>query len=735
MNFSSASKVSATIQATDDAARDRGENRNRIYNLFNGAPLVSEQDAKKLNLRVNCNWGEAAVLGQHGRRQYTNAFLSRGRFFKISIPDAPTEKQLAWSTFITRKINKVLTDSEEYMDLHEQQWASVLLQGIGIKLYESDDAWLPSYIAIEDLRVPTDTKCSLENLSWFAVRKAYTEGELSKKVFGKNSMPGWNKPEIQKILHAYHDSNTQDVTYDWNSEPEKMAELVKQNGGFYSSDAVPTIPLWHFYFYDDSKPKDCKWKLRVVSDMNTRGAPSSDKFLFDNGDKAIAKDRKHLLHIQYGDLNSKAPFLYHSVRSLGFLLMDPCFYTNLIRCRMVQHLHENMNIWLKSDDPAGRARAQKVELFDRCFIPPGVSVVPQTERHQMDASLAEYIMGDLKQLQKEASVSYTQDTEGQQQDETATSVMARVSSVNAMMSGLLSKAFRKEKFSYKEIGRRFCLSKSSDRDVIKFQKDCKEFGIPRVILNVEYWDVEPEVPMGAGNPTMETAKVQQLLSMRPMYDATAQQEILHEATVVITEDPRKAERWVPVDKERGLTDAQEHAEVAFAILMQGVPIRDRPGLNPMEIIETMLGLMAGVISRIEKTGGIATDGEIAGLQSVEQHIGQLINQMAQDKAEKARVKEYSDALGKLVNAIKGFAQRLQEQKQKQNGNGDGGKTQAMLIAAQTKAQITEKKSSQQQRHKETAFHMEQRRKDAEAYAEIQREHVKAVKRPSAFEPE
>lgn len=728
MKFTSAEKVQSTINAGDENARIRGENRERIYSLFNGEPMVSEADAQKMGLRVNVNWGEAAVIGQHGRRQYTNAFNSGRPFFKVKVNDAPEEHEASWSGKITKFLNRIMLNSEQYLELHDNQWAGVLVEGHGVKLWETKERWRPDYVAIEDFRVPTDTRCDLSNLVWFGVRKPYTEAELTKKIYGKYRDPGWNKSLIIPILEKYHDKTFEDVNYTWSTAPEKMAELVKQNGGFYASDAVPTIPLWHFYFLGD----DDRWYCRVVADQNTQGAVQGQKEFLYTSDKPFANELSNLIHVQYGDLNTKTPFLYHSVRSLGFLLMEPCFFSNLTRCRSVQHLHEMMNIWLRSTDPAGKARAKKVELFDRCFIPDGISIVPQAERHQVDQAYAQWVTAELEGLMKEASVSYTQDTEGRESDETATGVMARVASVNALMSGLLSKAFRKEKFAYIEMCRRFCLRDSRDADARRFQEYCRLQGIPKLFVNVDMWDVEPEVPMGSGNPTMEQAITQQLLGIRPLFDGPAQQEILHEATVAITGDPSKADRWAPVGKMGGITDAQEHAQLAFSTLMQGVPIPYKRGLNPIDQIETLLYLTAGVVTRIDNTGGLTTDQELSGLQTVigtpqdqTLSINGLIAQLAQDRGQKDKVKQYSDALSQLTNEIKGIAQRSQEAKQAamQNGNGQDGKIQAALINAQAKSKISEAKAAQNMQHKELSFHQEQQRKNIETAAEIERQNL------------
>lgn len=722
MNFSTPDKVTSTIDASEQVEATRATNRSKINDLLNGKPPLTADEAKKLNIKINVNWGEAAVLAHHARRQYNNAFTKRGSFFRVSLPLAPEDKRNEWEVTITQSINRVLKKSLPFLELYRNKFASVVAHGLGPQIWYSNDSWLPKFVPLEDLRVPTDTLVSLENLPWFAVRHYYTPGELVKKVFGKNTVPGWNKPLVQEILNQNKDKNFSSTNYNWIDNPEKMAEQYKQNLGFYSSDAAPTIPLWHFFHAED----DDTWRLKVVPVTGYNNVKVTDQFLFDSG-KPFANDLSHILHMQVGDLSSKAPFLYHSVRSLGFLLMEPCYWMNLFRCRFLQHGFESMNIWLRSTDPAGKAKAQKVELFDRAFLPEGVTVVPTNERHQIDSQTVETIMAQMRQLMSEAGASYTQEIDnGTAKEQTATETMAKVQQVNAMLSGLLGTAFNYEVFAYREICRRFCLSQSSDKDVQKFQKEMEECGIPRVHLNAERWDIEPEVPMGSGNPTMEMAQAQQLLSMRPMFPPEAQQEILHEAVTAITGDPRKAARWVPLDAANAVSDAQRDSEFAFGTLMQGVPVRMKPGLNPIDQIETLLSMSGGVLQRITATGNMATTQEVTGLSSVAQYVGALISQLAEDKAQGARVKQYSDALGQMMNALKGFAQRLQEQRQSQGDDGSGAKAQSDLLIAQTKAKIAASNAQQKMEHKQQAFIADQQRKDAQVKSDEQRKDFTAA---------
>ena len=472
--------------------------------------------------------------------------------------------------------------------------------------------------------------------------------------------------------------------------------------------------------------------MRIVPEEATvRGTPPNDNFLW-KSDEPVAPNWHQLLHCQYGDLSNKAPFMYHSVRSLGYALLEPCFYSNLTRNRMLQHLNDNMDISLRISDPAEKARPQLQEFGNYKVLRSGMSVVPQNERHQVDAQMIEMVMAQLKQLQQEASTSYTQQTDtGTRKEQTAFETSVKLQQVNAMMGGLLMTAFVYEAPAYREICRRFCLPKSSDPDIIEFQEWAQRMKIPRQWLNVKFWKIEPVTPLGMGNPAMAQSEAQQLMSWRGAYPPEAQNEILHEATLVVTGgDFRKAARWAPLGKGQGVTDAQRDAQAMFGTLMQGIPVPPKEGYSPIEQVETLLPMLAGVVVRLQKRDNMATPDEAAGMQTVVQYIAQLIQMLSSDPEQKQRVKMYSDGLGKLANEIKGLVQRGQEKAAKQNGNGADpaamAKVQTMMMT--TKAKLQSKAASDRQKMAQSskAFAAEQRRKDADTFGDLQREGIKAT---------
>jgi len=724
MNFKDSTSVLATINAGDEIEIVRSQNRAIVDNLFNGGKPLTDAEAVQSNQRINVNWGEGPVLRAQACRQYTNAFQRPSRKFRVTIPTAPLEKQMEWEMKITDFLNRVLKNSQDYFHLIKNKFNSVVSHGIGPQVWEDKENWLARYLAVSDLRVPTDTEVGFRNLEWFAARYYYTEGELAAKVFSDDSSTNWNKEAVSKILAPISKANNS-TNYTWLNQPEKLAELMKQNGGYWSSDAVPSIPLWHFFFKDRDKKGKVAWKFRVLADTKSGTTGASDEFLYDAGDKSYADDLSEILHVQYGDLGSTAPALYHSVRSLGFLLVEPCFYTNLARCRTLQFLFESFNTWFRVSDPAGKSRALEIQLFDKAVIPEGVSIVNQQERHHVDPGMIDMVMSQLKQLQAEASSSYTQQSDsGTQKEQTAYETSVKVAQVNAMMSGMLLVAFTYAKFEYIEICRRFCIRGSENEDVKDFHAMAKQAGIPPYFMNHKLWEIDPEVPLGAGNPTMEAAQASQLMQFRPMLSPSAQQEVLHTAIAATTQNPEMANRLVPLEENAVATTGARWAASVFGTLMSGAAVPVNENVPATEVIETLLGMLGAAIQGVEQTDNMGTPDKLVGFQTVMQYVGQLVQQISGDQAQGEKVKAYGEALMKMGNTMKGFATRQQQAEEAKNIDPEiQAKAQATMMQAQQKMQVSQATTQQKMAHKDAAFKADQQRKSMATMSDQQRKNI------------
>ena len=665
MNFSTPQKVYSVINSTEEVERRRAENRDRISKGINGFPPLSDAEAKQMGLKININWLEEAVLFKQAVLQFHNAFQTQNHFFNIRVPSAPQQHQLAWEQNISRFINEPLKKSRVFAGLMDQQFSSVVAHGIAPVIWPYEDAWLPRFTPLDDFRVPTDTLTDLSNLSWFGIRRRYTIGELAEAVFGKNADAGWNREIVIKILAAYWNKNWETVDCDWASNPEKMTHLIKQNLSYYVSDAVPVITLWHLYHVEDETSLKKRWLMKVIPDKLCRGFSGSDdmSFVFDD-DNPVADGLDSLLHVHFGDLNGTPPFLYHSVRSLGLLLNESCFWMNLFRCRTFQSAWEQYNLLWSSADGSPKARAQFLEFFHKGYVPNNVTILDQSKKNQINQPLVEFVMAQARQLMGEAGSSYTQAVDtGTARLQTLGEAQIKLQQANSMMSGILAVASRNQSFFYKEIARRFCIKKSIDPDVRKFQRKCNEAGVPVEFMDETLWEIIPDMPLGAGSQTIEIAQAQQLMSVRQMHGPEAQQEILHIYDSAITKNPRLAQRLAPVGQQQPLTNGQQWAASIFGTLMTGAPAPQRMELNPVDQIQLLLEMSAQVVSRIMRTDNMGTPEDVAGLNNVFSYVSQMLQQLAQDKAQVSVVKNFNDALSKLANVVRAFAQR-QEQKSK-----------------------------------------------------------------------
>lgn len=735
MNFSTPSRILQTIRAGDNVERVRSDNRTKINNAANCVPPLTPELAKKIGLKINVQFGELMTALAEARRQIISAFWGGSQFFKVTIPLAPADHQSEWEAFITETLNCYLRESREYFELHNSKWTAVVSHGIGPMYYPNQHDWCGKYVAISDLRVATDTTIDFENLGWNAILKRYTPGELLTEAFLPGSGNKWDKRAVANILKNYKEINWDygPKNYNWDTDVEKFAELVRQDGSWYMGDAMPTIPLWHFYFKDDSQKDNSGWFMRVVPETSAlKGGKIEDsKFLW-TSDKPEASKLEHWFHCQFGDISNDAPVRFHSIRSLGYALLEPTFYNNLTLCRLLQHIHDNFNIWLRSTDPVDKARKNVQEFGNLHIVAPGLSVVPEAERHQVDRGNVELGLAQTRQFSQRVSSTYSQSTDtGTQREQTAFETRVKVEQLNAALSGILMRAFIYETYDYREKCRRFCRTDSKNADVQDFQKKCAKMGIPKQWLDVKLWKVEAVTPLGMGNPTIAQAAANQLMEIRTQYDPTAQQEILHEATLAITKDPRKAARWAPLGKGQETSNGRLLSEGRFGTLMTGVELKPPEGFSPIEQIEAMLPLLAGKIAMLEKRDNMATAEEAMGLQSVGNYIAQLIQRLAQNEQEKERVKAYGDSLGELMNLAKALSQRGAAQRQKTQQNGDSqvdpmayAKVHGMMMQQAAKAQATMSKAKMTERLKNEQFIREQRREDAKAHSEIKREEVK-----------
>lgn len=743
MKFSSASVIEQLTWQMRLADYPRSLNRARINDLFNGAPPYTADEERQNNIAINVNSLEGTKLAHDARAQFGNAFQKPGAFFTARTDMGPRHRRQKYGAIVSKHINKCMKKSPLYFEVMRAKFAQLILHGIGPSAWVDRQRWCPRSVGIEDVMIPSNTLITMENLPFYGIFRSWTAEELYRLTHGPKRDKAWQMDVVNSVLKWADQEARQLGSTTWPEvwSPEKMEERIKQDSGLYASDAVPTIDTWDFYFWNDSG-KVQGWNRRIVLDaygqpgvggvMPTKKSFGVEgRFLYDPGDRKYGDKLSEIISFQFADLSAVAPFRYHSVRSLGFLLYAVCHLQNRLRCKFNEAVFEALMMYMRVKSADDAERALKINLISRGIIDETVQFLPPAERWQVNAQLAELGLNNNQQIINENSASYVQSQGKTNPDveKTAFQVRSELNATTALISSAFLQAYQYQNFEYYEIFRRFCIPNSRDVDVRNFRMACLKEGVPEKLLVPEAWELEPERVMGAGNKTMEMAIAQQLMEWRPMYDPQAQREILRVSTLSTTDDPALTDLLVP-DQADELTSSKQKAMTAMGTLMLGLPVKFGVTDNRMDVTETLLMEMALLIQRIEQNGNMATQEQLIGLQMVGQTIGEQIQILSQDKSLAQRVRGYGEDLSQLMNLVKAFAQRLQQAMKKaaqqQGGNGgptpeDMAKIQSIELQAQAKAANTRESHAQRTAQRQVQWEMEEQRKQEQHKLDMAKE--------------
>jgi hypothetical protein len=219
------------------------------------------------------------------------------------------------------------------------------------------------------------------------------------------------------------------------------------------------------------------------------------------------------------------------------------------------------------------------------------------------------------------------------------------------------------------------------------------------------------------------------MQIKPELPPEGQDAVVYKFVSAVTRNPKEAQRITRFGEKPQVTDSVHDAQLVFGSLMQGVAVQPKSGFNPIEQVETLLGMMAQFVQRAGATG-VWTPNDTLGMNSVALYVQAQIQRIAGDKREKQRVKAYGDELGKIMNAVKALDQRSREAAaaQSQNGNGDGGEMQKMMQQLQENQLRFEQKMRQQEanwqtrsQQREEGFQKQERRNELQHQIDLRRQ--------------
>ena len=749
-DYGSPANVLAAVELMQTPERIRASNRALVDSLMNGRRPYTDQEVAEHQIQINVNWGEGSKILQDANRQVNNALLHKGNFVTCTLNSGKVEKRDDRSAVFTRNINSVLKrgkSGKKYLFLLKNRNCSLVLHGIGALMWPNNYDWMPRFVALEDLLIPTGTLQDFTNMTNFAVNLYLTPYELMTMTMGNMDIAkkaGWNTEAVKKILSTYGKLNQNNDQYNWWDRPEEMVNVWKQNQVVCNSDSVPKVHLVAFYYRSPEGGTENKEKWyrkiclkEIAAAQGVNKLEINDEFIFDSGKTVFADDIDRILAIQYGDCNLVPPQTYHSTRGLGETLYAVVECMNRLRCQWMQHVFEDLLMLIRVQNPTDQDRPKVFNLKPYGVIEDGVSIIPQNERHQVDPRIVEMAMSENRQLLSENSASFVQDIDnGTGKEQTLGEAQIRLQTANKMVSGMLDMMYTLETFQLEEIVRRFLMPNPKDPDVVKFRERCKIDGIPDDLMKPEFWTVEADRVMGGGDQALAQQEASMLLVNSQRYDTTSQRAILRKWTTTMTRNPAMGEMLVP-QKENTTTAGSMAADQLFGSLMAGTQVGVVEGIEQRDYVGKMMDNMNSVIERIEGTDQVGTQQDVIGLNMVAADIGQHLELMAQNPENKEFVTAVGKELGKQMNLVKAYQQRQSEKSNETQPDPEAiAKAQATEAQAQQKQQMSEaafiqkieqkeKEFQQKMAHDQQMFAMEMQQARTQAMADLREQSEKA----------
>lgn len=757
LKFDSADKIEQLIWDMRLADLPRAENRKVLNRLYNGAPPYNEEEAEENNVQVNRNDLTGPNALSQARRQWGNAFLKPGNYFNVSLESGPSHKRAEWGHTITREINRKLKKRRGMMEQLRAKGAQAILHGVGPVNWKDRRSPIPNAISISSLLMPSETDIDFDNLEYLAFFREETPAMLYEKTHGLKVDPGWNMDLVKAQLKDVGEQTQKRINSTaFQYMPERIEEVYKQDMGFWGSDAVPTVDYWDFYFRQAEDGKG--WYRRIVLDWGTDYQPTSTKdtmpasknkvgdkthFLYSSGNRRYANHLSEILHCQLADCSAVAPFKIKSVRSLGWMLWGICDLQNRLHCKFTEAVFQSLLWYFRVTGNEQLTRLRQAEFAHTGVIPQGIDFIKAQDRYTPDSQLVTMAFARNRQLMAQNAAPFTQDFENGTPDKemTATETMARVNSVNALVSGMLVLAYTSEEFCYTEICRRFCLKNNPDPDVRRFRLACLKAGVPPEMLDHERWDITAERVLGGGNKTLEMAQVQFLQGIRKNLNPDAQRRVDHISVESATDDPALAEELASLEGQKKITDSIVNAQYTTERILKGLPFLPPADAVFEDYIIVWMNDLGALIKQMQNPMMGLTPEKVVGAFALAQAIEPMIKQLATDKEEKQKANQYEKALKGMIQALKAMAMKLKQQMKQQPGAGapnpqaeaaakaeiEKAKTMTALQGEQLMAQVKAKNMLESHGNrtaqKQIQFELDQQRKDRAAAAELRRKHV------------
>lgn len=539
------SLVRKVIQEDEPRSRMRAV----VKGMIDGNPPYREGARRAAGLEWTCNlnfMGGKAIMDKTSVPYYQlfNGVTNYAETRTAYQSDNPDHER--WCNRIALRFHQTLKRWKGF-DWNMQQCSyQMRLHGLGPYVFDRVDNWRFRAVESGNLLAPQGSaSCIDERIPYLVLRVAYRAHELAEDIQDEKSASalGYDVECVKEAIKYAARNMASAEGYNWSVAPWEMFQKMLKNQDLNMSYTKADLVYCAHMFVMEYTGKVSHFIMTENAIVPDEPYPNNEiptgKYLFkhpnryDNYDEAIGAFFKDI-----GDGT------WHSVRGYASDAFKHLESENRLMCRALDGAFIESSLVLQAPTQKVNEKLQLMQIGPVTFLPPGVT--------NIQSKLAGFLDGPItmmRVLQNNRATNIGQQAvslsreDGRGEVPTATQINQQVTQDSSLNQGQMILWYLTADRLYDQIFARLADPKTSDEEAKRFQRLCREDGVPPAALrDMEY--VRANRASGYGSPQMRVMTDQQMMPLVPMLPEDGKQNYLEDAVAGI-KGADKVERYVP----------------------------------------------------------------------------------------------------------------------------------------------------------------------------------------------
>lgn len=515
--LSSAMDARSLVDTLNRANLVRAEVNAEVAGLVDGNPPFLKSDLKRLNQSNRSNFNDRtaeAFVNSAGSARY-DIWSEAPTFAVIDTDYGSNTDRVRWGNIMTEEFQK-LNRADRTLDYMKQvSDRECVLFGFGPVVFDDPNDYHCRAIGNLDVMVPDGTPCNIPDWDIAVVRIDYRVNQLYAFIEDEKmaSEVGWDVEQVKKALINAAPKSLQGRMngQSWTWYQDK----IRQNDFLFSSEEC-TVPIASILYREFPEDGEAQGKISHAMILDRVGQTDSDpdKFLFQRLNRF--DDWEQYIHGFYYDRGNGK---HHGVKGIGIKFFGYLQHQNRFINALCDAGYARMQIHFQA---ATADNAQKLSIVQQgpyAIYPSGMEVAQINSAGVLDAPMA--VLARLRQGLDDNLAQYrTAPTVKEGNPITAKEYQGNMAMRSALGNTELNRYYEQLDAFWDERFRR-CRNPNvtprmrGGREILKFQKACRDRGVPMEALQKARARAYRVV--GQGSPYQRQAVLEKFMSLSGMF--------------------------------------------------------------------------------------------------------------------------------------------------------------------------------------------------------------------------